>query len=103
MIGESYNPQKKKFQNFYLLHFRAVIVHTRLTIFYPKRILANVFISLGCFPPNPNWSWEETIKKYHEEVGYDVFGYWEFHAADDTPELVAMHVRIDRVAQVDCL
>ncbi|KIJ50651.1 hypothetical protein M422DRAFT_159311 [Sphaerobolus stellatus SS14] len=73
-------------------HDWAVIVHTRLTIFYPDRILANVFISLGCFPPDPNWSWEETIKKYHEEVGYDVFGYWEFHAADDTPELVAKNI-----------
>jgi hypothetical protein len=72
--------------------FRAVIVHTRLINLFADRILANVFISLGYFPPNPNWSWEEAIKELRQEVGYDVFGYWEFHSADGTPELVAKNV-----------
>ncbi|KAF8999696.1 alpha/beta-hydrolase [Cyathus striatus] len=69
-------------------HDWGVLVGTRLVNYHPERVLASVFISQGCFPPDPQYSWEKAIGALHEAVGYDVFGYWEFFASEGAAALI---------------
>jgi pimeloyl-ACP methyl ester carboxylesterase len=69
-------------------HDWGVIVGTRLVNYHADRILATVFVSLGCFQPDPNWSWEKCIENFHKTVGYDVYGYWEFFNSDDAADII---------------
>ncbi|TFK30964.1 Alpha/Beta hydrolase protein, partial [Crucibulum laeve] len=73
---------------FVVSHDWGVIAASRLVNIYPQRVSAMAFLSLGYFPPNPNWSWEKAISEYHKEVGYDVFGYWEFFSSNDAAKLI---------------
>ncbi|KAF8984194.1 Alpha/Beta hydrolase protein [Cyathus striatus] len=69
-------------------HDWGVIVGTRLVNYHADRVLASVFIAIGCFQPNPQWDWEKEIQHYNKTLGYDIYGYWDFFAAADGASLI---------------
>ncbi|TFK31553.1 Alpha/Beta hydrolase protein [Crucibulum laeve] len=73
---------------FVVSHDWGVIVASRIVNLFPERVSAMAFLSLGYFPPNPKWDWEQAIEQNRKEIGSDVFGYWEFFASDDAPKLI---------------
>ncbi|KAK2868013.1 hypothetical protein FQN49_003241 [Arthroderma sp. PD_2] len=56
---------------------------SRLVTYIPDRLLGVVFLSVGYLEPGVPWDTEAIIKACREAFGYDVFGYWPWHASDE--------------------
>ncbi|KAF8999693.1 Alpha/Beta hydrolase protein [Cyathus striatus] len=64
-------------------HDWGVLIGTRLVNYHPDRVLASIFISHGCFQPDPQFSYEKLIENLR-----DVFGYWDFFASNGAAALI---------------
>jgi len=51
------------------------------------RFKGAALLAVGYAPPHPNFDYKATNAMLKSLIGYDVFGYWEFFAADDAPAL----------------
>ncbi|KAF9058455.1 Alpha/Beta hydrolase protein [Rhodocollybia butyracea] len=60
---------------------------SRLLNTHVHRFLGAAFLAVGYIPPQPLFDYEAQISTMVKLVGYEVFGYWEFFAADDAPKL----------------
>ncbi|KAF8978063.1 alpha/beta-hydrolase [Cyathus striatus] len=70
---------------------------SKLINLFPTRILANIFISLSYFPPDPNFDVDALNAKIKDLTGESSFGYWEFFASDDAADVIIKHVSLDRL------
>ncbi|KAF9459270.1 Alpha/Beta hydrolase protein [Collybia nuda] len=55
------------------------------------------FLALGYLSPQPNYDYKTVIAAFNQRYGYDIFGYWDFFAADDAVSLTEKNFK----AQID--
>ncbi|KAI0266440.1 Alpha/Beta hydrolase protein [Gloeopeniophorella convolvens] len=74
-------------------HSRGSRVVSRLANFYPERLLAYAFVSVGySLPQQAPYSAEALPALYRNAIGREAYGYWEFFSADDAAHLIEDHI-----------
>ncbi|KAG6841799.1 hypothetical protein C0991_006683 [Blastosporella zonata] len=67
------------------------IVVSRLANYFPERFIAFAFLAVGYVPPS-NDKFDDVFAKTTKLVGYEMFGYWYFFAAEKAPELIEKNI-----------
>ncbi|KAF9524731.1 alpha/beta-hydrolase [Crepidotus variabilis] len=49
------------------------------------------FVSVGYTPPNPAMTYEQFLAVTTSMFGRELFGYWDFFASKDAPEIIGQH------------
>ncbi|TCD71231.1 hypothetical protein EIP91_011709 [Steccherinum ochraceum] len=66
-------------------------ISSKLAILHPERVLAVALNAVGYFPPTPGMDFDKLMEHTKRAVGYELFGYWEFLAEDDSPRIINEH------------
>jgi hypothetical protein len=72
---------------------RGSIITSRLANHFPDRFLGFAFLSLGYFPPSPDFDIDSALVQSKAAFGYELFGYWPFMSRDDAYEIIERNVR----------
>ncbi|KAI0060509.1 alpha/beta-hydrolase [Artomyces pyxidatus] len=63
-------------------------VASRLVDYYPERVAALAFVTVGYILSNPGVEYMEVAKQL---AGYELFGYWSFFSSEGADKLVESH------------
>ncbi|KZS93137.1 alpha/beta-hydrolase [Sistotremastrum niveocremeum HHB9708] len=64
----------------------------RLANLYPDRFLAFAFLSVGYYPPRPDFEIESFLAVSKQHFGYETFGYWKWFNDDSSPALIEKNI-----------
>jgi pimeloyl-ACP methyl ester carboxylesterase len=66
---------------------------SRIANYYPDRLHAIAFLSVGYAPPAQKFDLDAAKDLLTRIAGYTPFGYWKFFATDEAAALIKKHVR----------
>lgn len=75
-----------------LIISRGSVLLSRLLQTHIDLFIGAAFLSGGYVAPQPTFDYNAQTAMLKQVLGYDVFGYWEFFAADDAAALIEKNV-----------
>ncbi|KAF9459269.1 Alpha/Beta hydrolase protein [Collybia nuda] len=73
-------------------HGIATLLLSRLLNTHASFFIGAAFLGLGYLPPQPTFDYKTEIAALNKLFGYDVFGYWDFFAAEDAVSLTEKNI-----------
>ncbi|KAG6911058.1 hypothetical protein DXG01_004572 [Tephrocybe rancida] len=74
-----------------VIHSRGSGLVSRLANYFPERFSAFAFIAVGYVPPSQT-KFADVLAQTTKIAGYELFGYWNFFAAEGAPELIEKNI-----------
>jgi hypothetical protein len=72
---------------------RGCRITSRLVNFYPERVTAVAFLTVGYTPPDPGFDMSTVLAATKKTLGYELIGYWLFLAEEGADKIIESHVR----------
>ncbi|CCL99357.1 uncharacterized protein FIBRA_01375 [Fibroporia radiculosa] len=64
---------------------------SRVANYYPERLHAVGFLSVGYVPPNVEYNYDASSTLLKDAIGYNPFGYWQFFVEDGASTTIKDH------------
>ncbi|TCD69448.1 hypothetical protein EIP91_007574 [Steccherinum ochraceum] len=66
-------------------------IGSKLVLFHPHRVHALALVAVGYVPPEPDLDFNKVMEHTKREVGYELYGFWEFLCQENSPQLLDEH------------
>jgi soluble epoxide hydrolase/lipid-phosphate phosphatase len=72
---------------------RGCIITSRLVNFYPERVTAVAFLSVGYMPPDPDFEISKSLAAFKQAFGSEIIAYGIFFAEEGSDKIIESNVR----------